>query len=70
MNVFYRNIHLLHLPVFAYCLELSLYQSNLILVKINVNAFITIQILQRQDLQVENIVFNKYRLNQYHFKIP
>lgn len=45
-----EHIHLFNLPVFAYYLELSSYQSNLILVKIKVNAFIKIQNLKGQDL--------------------
>ena len=40
---FIEHIHLLHLPVFAYYLELSSHKSNVILVKIKVNAFIKIQ---------------------------
>lgn len=59
-----EHIHLLNLPIFAYYLELSSYQSNLILVKIKVNAFIKIQNLKGQDLQVGRTVFNKYSLKQ------
>lgn len=41
--VFIKHVCLLHLTVFAYCLELSSNQRNLILVKIKVNAVIKIQ---------------------------
>lgn len=41
--VFIKHVCLLHLTVFAYCLESSSNQKNLILVKIKVNAVIKIQ---------------------------
>lgn len=55
--LFIGHICLLHLAVFAYCLELFSYQSNFILVNIKVNTFIKMQNSAEARLSVRKDCF-------------